>query len=314
MNFCTTRPPNSHNLRDDVIGNVNQRTIANHASNPHGDLVRPRSAEEKTLTKRKCESAIDISSFKSARREGEAFSSQAEDLVMLILEDQAKQRKLRRDRQRGYRQRQNDLMVCLQKETLQLQNEIQDLEERRSAIITATPTKENLWGVVVEYFRVFRFGVRGTISNSLETNAQLNFLQRTMTLDVQSNTGYGPSELIATWRRFSTSLQGVEIELQNLKRDSINAVVATIATNFTITEHVVQKLFPRLSGKRSSLLTKKLLHQEIVMLGTVRFVWDRTCGRITSVLSRSDMVTPMLELVGNVEELARVFEYARVLA
>ncbi|KAG2994466.1 hypothetical protein PC119_g18253 [Phytophthora cactorum] len=57
MNFCTTRPPNSDNLRDDVIGNVNQRRSAVHAASSH------QSAEEKKSRKRKRESVVDISSF-----------------------------------------------------------------------------------------------------------------------------------------------------------------------------------------------------------------------------------------------------------
>ncbi|KAG3005353.1 hypothetical protein JG687_00017243 [Phytophthora cactorum] len=134
-----------------------------------------------------------------------------------------------------------------------------------------------------------------------------------MALGVLSNTGYGPKALKASWRRFSTALPGVEVELQNVKRDAENSLVATITTTFTITEQMLQKIFPHLRGAGSS-LAKKLQHREIVMPGTVRFLWDSTCGRITSVLSHSDMLTPMLQLVGNVEDLARVYEYSRVLA
>ncbi|KAG6945529.1 hypothetical protein JG687_00017244 [Phytophthora cactorum] len=145
MNFCTTRPPNSHHMRDDVIGIVNQRTRVVHAASSHHDETRLKSAEKKIPRKRGIESVVEILSFKStgkAQPPQKGISSQAEDLVLLILEDQAKQRKLRRDRQQGHRQRQNDLVLTLTKETVQLREEIQVLEERRSAIVAAAPTQE----------------------------------------------------------------------------------------------------------------------------------------------------------------------------
>ncbi|KAG2777732.1 hypothetical protein PC129_g20315 [Phytophthora cactorum] len=133
-----------------------------------------------------------------------------------------------------------------------------------------------------------------------------------MTLDVVSNIGHGPKALLESWRRFSTSFQGVEIELEDVKSDGENSLVATITSNFTFTKRMLQKKFPHQRGGRSS-LAKKLLHQDIVVPGTVQFIWDRTGGRITSVLTRSNMLTPMLDLVGNMGDLVRVLEYSHVL-
>ncbi|KAF4029438.1 hypothetical protein GN244_ATG18831 [Phytophthora infestans] len=318
MNFCTTRPPNSENLRDDIVRNVNQRVRVAYAASADAVSTGPNATDETEVKKRKREYAIDTSSFRSARRDQEELvnssrtSSNAEYFVALMLKEQAKQRLLRRDRQRGYRQRQNDLLLSLKNETLQLRDEIQTLEKRRSAVISVTPIQECLWGVVVEYFHVFRFGVRSTAMNFLEASAQLKFLERTMTLDVVTNSGFGPKALLASWSRLSTSLQGIEVELLNAKRESENSLVATITTALTMTQHTLKTQFPHLCHSSSS-LEKKLLHQEIVMPGTVQFTWDSTCGRITSALGRSDMLAPILQLVGSVDDLSRVFEYSAVL-
>ncbi|KAF4138577.1 hypothetical protein GN958_ATG12225 [Phytophthora infestans] len=317
MNFCTTRPPNSENLRDDIVRNVNQRVRVAYAASADAVSTGPNATDETEVKKRKREYAIDTSSFKSARRDQEELvnssrtSSNAEYFVALMLKEQAKQRLLRRDRQRGYRQRQNDLLLSLKNE-LQLRDEIQTLEKRRSAVISVTPIQECLWGVVVEYFHVFRFGVRSTAMNFLEASAQLKFLERTMTLDVVTNSGFGPKALLASWSRLSTLLQGIEVELLNAKRESENSLVATITATFTLTQHTLKTQLPHLCHSSSS-LEKKLLHQEIVMPGTGQFTWDSTCGRITSALSRSDMLAPILQLVGSVDDLSRVFEYFTVL-
>ncbi|ETP37234.1 hypothetical protein F442_14949 [Phytophthora nicotianae P10297] len=43
------------------------------------------------------------------------------------------------------------------------------------------------------------------------------------------------------------------------------------------------------------------------MLGSIRFEWDAINGQVTSVSTESDMLTPMLHLLGNLEDVSRVF-------
>ncbi|KAF1795613.1 hypothetical protein GQ600_26234 [Phytophthora cactorum] len=83
MNFCTTRPPNSHHMRDDVIGIVNQRTRAAHAASSHHDETRLKSAEKKIPRKRELESVVEISSFKFTRSDGESSTPKKESVPKL---------------------------------------------------------------------------------------------------------------------------------------------------------------------------------------------------------------------------------------
>ncbi|KAG6948252.1 hypothetical protein JG687_00015593 [Phytophthora cactorum] len=95
--------------------------------------------------------------------------------------------------------------------------------------------------------------------------------------------------MMRSWRRLSNWFEDAELELDRL-----------------------EKVFPQLhdsggiSRKRRS--TQKLLGQRIVMHGVIRFEWDSGFGRLTSLVGHSDLLTPVLQLLGNVEDACFVFE------
>ncbi|EGZ08017.1 hypothetical protein PHYSODRAFT_374496, partial [Phytophthora sojae] len=51
-----------------------------------------------------------------------------------------------------------------------------------------------------------------------------------------------------------------------------------------------------------------LLGQRLVVVTTTRFEWDEANGRINSVYSTNDIVTPLLKILGNLEDVARVMK------
>lgn len=48
------------------------------------------------------------------------------------------------------------------------------------------------------------------------------------------------------------------------------------------------------------------------MHGSTRFEWDGVYGDVTHVVAQSDMLTPLLHLLGNLEDVSRVFEGALI--
>ncbi|KAG3085235.1 hypothetical protein PI124_g18537 [Phytophthora idaei] len=55
-----------------------------------------------------------------------------------------------------------------------------------------------------------------------------------------------------------------------------------------------------------------LLNQRLSVSGSVRFDWDTSTGRVIRLESKVDLMTPMLQLLGSLEDVARVFDKALV--
>ncbi|KAG7388576.1 hypothetical protein PHYPSEUDO_012213 [Phytophthora pseudosyringae] len=340
MYDSASTPPSSQILRDEVIGHVSQRSRPVHYNfDPRWQYLQPQqnatdnAAPDQNMShpiakatsvskgKRKVLSSVDVAAPECQVRGFQEMDSTAnstrtryrvEDWAVMVIDEKMKLRELRRDNQRRYRQKNLERKLSLAKATRQLLQEIKALEKHRDNVFASLPTLETVWTVAVEYFRVFRFG-----SSPSGPCGQLEFIRSTMAPDVLVNAGQGAEALLAHWRRCSFWFQDVDVELQNLEKDAIDSLVGTTKTSFTITESTLRNVFPHLCGHSSqvgarSLLADKLRNQRLVVAGTVRFVWDSACGRVTSVMSSSDMLAPMLQLVGDVQSLAQVFEHARI--
>ncbi|KAG2782294.1 hypothetical protein PC129_g4638 [Phytophthora cactorum] len=49
-----------------------------------------------------------------------------------------------------------------------------------------------------------------------------------------------------------------------------------------------------------------------IMRESMRFEWDGRAGRVSSMDRQSDMLTPLLHLLGRLEDMRRVFQSALV--
>ncbi|KAG6614078.1 uncharacterized protein IUM83_09997 [Phytophthora cinnamomi] len=127
-----------------------------------------------------------------------------------------------------------------------------------------------------------------------------------MTSDVVFNSGRGPGAMAKSWKCLSLWFKDVEFELEGLQKGLKGSLVATTTTSVTITERTLRNVFPHLSCDSS--LGMKLAEQRVVMRGSLRFEWDSALGRICCVMAQSDMMTPMLQLLGSLDDVSKVFE------
>ncbi|KAG4047376.1 hypothetical protein PC123_g17267 [Phytophthora cactorum] len=301
----------------------------NRSSSTSGRSVIPERDAEAVLgllslggTKRKRAESPDISSRKLRCARTEASTPQPEtDTESLNSEKQEatvakwyEEQHVRRERQIDYMQ--DDRISHLKKQTLKLREEIEKVEYRRREISTALPARQNGWTVAVEYFKLFRHGLqaRGRSSMIRHTDEQLDFLRQTMSSTVVLNTGQGHDAMLRSWRCISLWFQDVEVNLEGLDRSAAGSVEAITTTSVTITERTPRNVFPHLISKSGSTseLAQQLLGRRIVMRGLTRFEWDSAAGCFTSVMAHSDLLTPVLHLLGNVEDVARVFERSSI--
>ncbi|ETL24826.1 hypothetical protein L916_21235 [Phytophthora nicotianae] len=251
------------------------------------------------------------------------------DLIIELVSKRDLRREKCRVNQARYRKRQDKFLADLELGNQQTRAEIQKLENQRQRILFATPTNETVWNIATEYFRLFRHGFAapapysGLTSNEAEaviprqSHKQLEFLQAAMSIDVADGTLRGVDALLESWRLFSLYHKGIHLELERIEKDGACSVVATTKTSLTITENTIRNVYPHLSVNEFgdfelSPLACRLINQRIEMNGTVRFSWDRSSGRVVTLESKADMLTPMLRLLGSLEDVAHAFNDARI--
>ncbi|KAE9332493.1 hypothetical protein PF008_g14920 [Phytophthora fragariae] len=333
MNASVLHPPNNWHLSDAVIGNVVQRARAT------PDLTRFSIAPSRLRTAEPQE-PFQVRAWKKPRLTEVVQVGKAEpeprskvettvnekntnsgNVASLIALGKESLREARRQNQRRYRKKQHDNMVSLEQETNKLQLQIEQLEQRRRAISPTVRGDDCYWSVVVEYFRLFKLGLMEQPSTQqLPSNAtpakdissaQLNLLCSKLAQDVALNEGRGVDAVIYSWRRASFWFQDFRLELEDLHKEGANALVAVTKTSFTITERTLRNVFPGIWDDRESeagyALVNKLLGQRIVMRGTTFFEWDPTRSLVSSLIAQSDLLTPVLRLLGCLKDVERVF-------
>ncbi|KAG1703259.1 hypothetical protein DVH05_008169 [Phytophthora capsici] len=217
---------------------------------------------------------------------------------------------IRRERSRSnqarYRKTQKMLLVRLEEDIAKLHEDVQTLVIQRQNICVDNPIITDLWFAAVEYFRFFQVGFT-TPPPGLHT-----FLSQTMASDVTDGPICGVDALVKNWMMLSFSFEDINVQLECLDHAGDDLLVATTRTSFTIRSETLRRVFPHLLELDSYALGAKLQDQRIVMSSSVRFEWDSSSNRIVRMLSQADMLTPILHLLGNLQDASRVFDGALV--
>ncbi|OWY93629.1 hypothetical protein PHMEG_00036903 [Phytophthora megakarya] len=207
--------------------------------------------------------------------------------------------------------------------SVQLLNEdIKKLEIQRRLVASNIPTNTTCWNIVAEYFRLFRYAhkspnklfVDQVCPGPSRSDIHRQFIQSTMTADVIGQTGCGTDAILEDYRLVSLYQPDLDCRLVNLENGFEESIVASTRVNITISTSTLQFAFPRLVNDpvKWKALGEKLLGQKFLLCGSVVFKWDTDRQRIVSVHMQADMLTPMLQLLGNLENVASVFDNAMV--
>ncbi|KAG1695832.1 hypothetical protein DVH05_019170 [Phytophthora capsici] len=279
-------PPNNFSLSEAVIGGVMQRVAPLHVNDSHNRLPSIQSESTRKPSKTKAKRQLKVP---------------------------ASRRERCRINQARYRKRQRQHADDLSSSLEQLQQEIQQLETTRQNILHSSPTDQSVWVVVTEYFRYFSHGYVPVLfepDSPVKPNQheQLDFLRANFAADVTDGLLSGAEAILEHWRLFTIYHGDVKVQLKRLDQARSDALLATVAIGFTVTENTLQQLYPYLKEE----LAGKLLNQRITATGSVRFNWDETTGRVVRLESKLDLLTSMLELLGSLENVATLFDHARI--
>ncbi|KAK1930269.1 bZIP transcription factor 1 [Phytophthora citrophthora] len=273
----------------ELIGGVVQRVTPFHVNDSHKRLPSIQSIAPESTTK--------LSKTKAKRQ----------------LKVPASRRERCRINQARYRKRQRQHADDLNNSIEQLQQEVQELEITRQNILRSSTTDHSVWVVATEYFRHFSHGYVSTLHEpesllKLNQHVQLDFLKANFAADVTDGVLTGDEAILKHWGLFTNYHEDVKVQLKRLDQVNSDSLLAAVTIRFTVTENTLQQFYPHLKGE----LAGKLLNQCITAAGSVRFDWDETTGRVVRLESKIDLLTPMLKLVGTLENVAAVFNYARI--
>ncbi|KAF4129946.1 hypothetical protein GN958_ATG20838 [Phytophthora infestans] len=328
MHLSTLHPPNSHQLRDDVVtgavicvrranrlhfgtsahqitrseqvgGNLSCRWEDNGAFSEKPART-PASRGKSSLinvTKKNSESTR-ATSFKHLKTASQDDKYKA--IAELLELSERVQRERRREVQQRYRMKQKHLTDSLDKDIRELQHKIKTLAKQRLVVPGSVPAANNVWELAVRYFRLVRLG--------FQPSDLFDAMRDAMAPDVVYNTECGFKAVVRGWC-FMNWFDDVEVELEHLSKSAGNSMIVTTITSVTITQRTLANVFPHLlNSKNEDTLASKLRGQRITMRGSTCFKWNAVTKRVVSVMAQSDMLTPMLRLLGSLENVSQVFD------
>ncbi|ETO63484.1 hypothetical protein F444_18821 [Phytophthora nicotianae P1976] len=169
------------------------------------------------------------------------------------------------------------------------------------------------WSIAHEYFLQF--------SNYICSPERLHklaseFLHKIMAPDVMDGSQVGVDAQLGNWRNFAFYFGEARVELKYLMSRSSKLDAGTVIS-VTITRTTLLRAYSHLviddaDGGMLSPLAHRMLGKKLVMRGSVLFGWDNTTDKIVSFHSQADMITPMLNLLGNLKDVSCVFSKARI--
>ncbi|KAK1948581.1 hypothetical protein P3T76_000870 [Phytophthora citrophthora] len=299
-------PPNRQNLSEGIVRQVVQRS-------------RPQSRDLFAVAASGSSSMHQIDDTRHLPMNETEMKRVAADIEL--------RRQRNRMHQAKHKMKQQKKVLDLEIGIRQLRNEIQQLKMQKEIISAGVSTNTTVWSVAAEYFRLFRNGFKGPMVmlqpstsepslvslRSRESFVQKDFFIATMAEDVMGDTGFGVQRLLDGWKQLSMYHEDMEIELIRLDVGPDEDLIATVRSATTMSEKALRHGFPHLfdDGEWTP-LGVKLLDQRMVMHGVVSFVWDEDRGRVSSLQYSVDMLTPVMQVLGNLEDVARVFGRAQV--
>ncbi|TDH74277.1 uncharacterized protein CCR75_005076 [Bremia lactucae] len=241
-------------------------------------------------------------------------------LQQTIVADALRKKKRHRERcrinQARYRERQLKAQTEIEVAIVKLKFEIGQLEVKCN-MAAPLPTTRTNWAFVSEYFRHFNYYISSPI---IFSKTAYKFLDTIMAPDVVVGSYFGVDAHFGCWELFALYFEDLRVDLKGLTTSAPGTLVARTTTCVSITNNTLCRAFPHLNSDGAgganggvwSPLAVKLLGTKFSMRGSVVFGWDSVTNKVIRVHGQADMISPMLSLLGNFEDVSYVFQRALV--
>ncbi|EGZ07753.1 hypothetical protein PHYSODRAFT_319446 [Phytophthora sojae] len=220
----------------------------------------------------------------------------------------ARRREQCRLNQARYRLRQDRKVQLLNETVTKLREEIPLLGLQRDRILFGT--KQSIFNVVVEYFHLFRHGVRlGNYVPDSQTQHQQVFLRSAMCPNVLLGERQGVHALMEQWRRYSSYFEDLNFQLEHMDERLKNLVTVSASMTVTITEATLKHVFPHLVNSK---LGETLLGRRLMLPCSLCFEWDDASSHVVQLEMTVDFLTPVNRVLNSLSDTAFVLGQALV--
>ncbi|KAE9147514.1 hypothetical protein PF006_g7798 [Phytophthora fragariae] len=204
-----------------------------------------------------------------------------------------------------YRLRQDQKVQLLNDTVTKLREEVPLLELQRDRVLFGT--KQSVFNVVVEYFDLFRHGVRlGSHVQDTHVQQQQAFLRCVIASDVRLGERQG---LNVQWRRYSSYFEDLNFQLEHVDERVKNLVTVSAFMTVTISEATLKHIFPHLMNTE---LGETLLGRRLVLPCLLCFEWDDASSQVVRLEMTVDFLTPMSRVLNSLSDTAFVLGQALI--
>ncbi|ETM31344.1 hypothetical protein F442_21800 [Phytophthora nicotianae P10297] len=239
----------------------------------------------------------------------------------------ARRREQCRINQARYRLKQDRKSHLLSDTVVKLLEEIPLLEMQRDRILFGA--KQSVYNLVVEYFHLFRHGLRTLrqvnrtqIAQGTEAQQQLVFLRYSLSPNVSIGDRYGVDAIVEQWQRYSSYFRDLHFQLEHMDEIVKNLAVVAASLSVTITEASLQNVFPHLLGEygdtgnaseiTATSLGRKLLGRRLLLPCSLYFEWDEVSSHVVRLEMTVDFLTPISRVLGSITDAAFVLSQALI--
>ncbi|KAG3141020.1 hypothetical protein PC128_g25066 [Phytophthora cactorum] len=239
----------------------------------------------------------------------------------------ARRREQCRINQARYRLKQDRKSQLLRETVLKLQEEIPLLEMQRDRILFGA--KQSIYNVVVEYFHLFRHGLRSLrqvnrrqFAQNTDAQQQLVFLRSSLSSNINIGDRYGVDALVEQWQRYSSYFRDLHFQLEHMEEVVKNLAVVAASLSVTVTDTSLQNVFPHLlSGYggtgngievAATSLGKTLLGRRLLLPCSLYFEWDEASSHVVRLEMTVDFLTPISRVLGSLTDAAFALSQALI--
>ncbi|OWZ09157.1 hypothetical protein PHMEG_00018183 [Phytophthora megakarya] len=137
-----------------------------------------------------------------------------------------------------------------------------------------------------------------------------------MAPDLNTGSAFGFEEIARNWGILGLFFHNVLFKVDDITQITDNVLIAKTTTRMTITARTLREAFlfstHTVDEGRWLRIVNKLLGQRVVMLGSVRFIWNNSTNLLDGLFSQADLIMPLFQLLGNIEDVSTVLSNARV--
>ncbi|GMF10188.1 unnamed protein product [Phytophthora lilii] len=218
--------------------------------------------------------------------------------------------------QARYRLKQDRKEQLLNETVLKLRDEVPLLKMQRDRVLFGA--KQSVFNVVVEYFHLFRHGIRSLRPSKVgskmpaldpEARQQLVFLRYSMAPNVDLGERRGVDALVEQWRRYSSYFDDLHFQLEHMEEKMKNFVVVAASLSVTVTKSTLDHVFPHLLHTD---LGKTLLERRLLLPCSLTIEWDGLTSHVERLETSVDFLTPINRVLGSLQDAAFVLSQALI--